>query len=262
MKKKVLKEWGDDASDLMGMYDGHDGPTNEPDIMDSIYDSAMRIIRRTGDFEDDIDEVSDAVMNVMDELEASNGYPDKLEDCAWLVASKAVQKIDPIYYDEEFSMLMEGKKVIRLTESDVRNIIKNSVKRIIKENKLTRDDDFSYPEKPDDEYFDAQYEKWLAQQPTQKDWDDFGEWASSDEPDLVNDEIGAAHDKEDQSYLIDADDEGEGFSREYQAGVQYANNLIQKSRVPEGLVKQLDELEDAGKINAFQLGMLDTLDEA
>lgn len=262
MKKNMLKEWGDDAADMMGMYDsGYDGPTNEPDVMDTIYDRAMRVIRKTGDFEGEINEVSDAVMEVMDELEANNGFPNKLDDCIWLVASKAVQKIDPVYYEEEFSLMMEGRKVIRLTEGDVQNIIKNAVRRYLNENKLTRDDDFTYPEKQDDEYLDAQYEKWKSEQPTQKDWDDFGFWASSDEPDLVNDEIGAAHDREHPVYPIDADDEGEGYSRDYQAGVEYAQNLIAKSRVPEGMIEKLNEKEDAGTISAFELGILDTLDE-
>ena len=235
-----IDEWGDDAADMMGMYDGgYDGPTNEPDVMDTIYDKAMRVIRRTGDFENDLNEVSDAVMEVMDELEAKNGFPAKMEDCVWLVAQKAVQKIDPVYYEEEFSQLMESRKRI-------------------KENKLTRDDDFKYPEKPDDEYLDSQYEKWKGEQPTQKDWDDFGFWASSDEPDLVNDEIGAAHDR---AFPIDADDEGEGYSRDYFQGVEFAKNLIAKSKVPQGMVEELNQKEDDGTISAFELGILDTLDE-
>jgi hypothetical protein len=126
---------------------------------------------------------------------------------------------------------------------------------------LTRDDDFQYPEKLDDEYLDSQYEKWKAgQEPTQTDWDDFGFWASNDEPDLVNDEIGAAHDKE-QAFLIDADDEGEGYSRDYFQGVEYAKNLIAKSKVPQGMVEELNRKEDDGTISAFELGILDTLDE-
>ena len=127
------------------------------------------------------------------------------------------------------------KKVVKINESQIKDIIKNCVKRALKE----------------------EYE------PTQEDWDDFGEWASSDEPDLWQDEMGAAHDMEhpEDSFLIDADDEGEGFSKDYMEGQKYAKNLIAKSKVPEGMVEELNQKENDGTISAFELGILDTLDE-
>ena len=229
--KKMLKE----------SYE--DGPTNDPEGFDEIvYYKAREIMRKFG-FEDTDgfvkDKKVDALEYVMDTYMDYYANDMKIremdaDEVAKLIAREAMKIIDNDYYEEDVKPLMEGKNVVKINESQIKDIIRNCVKRVLKE-----------------EY-----------KPTQADWDDFGFWASNDEPDLVNDEIGAAHDKEIQSYLIDADDEGEGFSREYQAGVRYANNLIQKSRVPEGLVNQLNELEDAGKINAFQLGMLDTLDEA
>lgn len=229
--KKMLKE----------SYE--DGPTNDPEGFDEIvYYKAVEIMRKYGyDSTEGFvrDKKVDALEYVMDTYMDYYANDEKIremdaDEVAKLMAAEAMKIIDNDYYEEDVKPLMEANKVVKINESQIKDIIRNCVKRVLKE-----------------EY-----------KPTQADWDDFGFWASNDEPDLVNDEIGAAHDKEGQSYPIDADDEGEGFSREYQAGVRYANNLIQKSRVPEGLVNQLNELEDAGKINAFQLGMLDTLDEA
>ena len=73
--------------------------------------------------------------------------------------------------------------------------------------------------------------------------------------------MGAAYDKEHGVYPLDADDEGEGFSEQYQKGVEFAKNLLAKSKDITGLVERLNELEDNQTINPFELGMLDTLDE-
>lgn len=78
---------------------------------------------------------------------------------------------------------MEAKKVVKINENQIKDIIRNCVKRVLKE----------------------------EQEPTQADWDDFGFWASKDEPDLVNDEIADGYETEHPEFLIDADDEGEGY---------------------------------------------------
>lgn len=167
----------------------------------------------------------------------------------------------------EYKNLNENdmKNVVSLTENDIHRIVKNTVVRMLKENKLTRDDDYTYPKRGDDDAdLDYAYEKWLSTHPSKADWDElYGGAMENDEPDLVNDEMGAAYDREhpDDGLLIDSDDEGEGFSRDYNAGVEYAKNLIAKSKVPEGLVERLNDREDSGLINPFELGMLDTLDE-
>lgn len=145
------------------------------------------------------------------------------------------------------------KKIVNLSESDIRMMIKNTVKRVIMENKLTRDDDFSYPDNPDDVDIDLRYNEWRSANPSKEDMDElYGGMPENDEPDLNGDEGG---------YSLDADDEGDGSTKEYMAGVRYARNLIAKSRVPSGLLEQLDELDSKGIISPFQLGMLDTLDE-
>ena len=142
---------------------------------------------------------------------------------------KEAYATDDVYADVE-PMLGE-KRIIKLSESDIHKMIRNAVKRVLKEN----------------------YE------PTQADWDDFGFWASSDEPDLVNDEIGDEYDKEHPEFLIDSDDEGEGYSRDYQRGIDYAEDLIAKNRVPENAVAELEKKEKLGTISAFELGILDTI---
>ena len=149
--------------------------------------------------------------------------------------------------------LDEMKKVIKLNENDIQMMIKNTVKRVIMENKLTRDDDFSYSDNSDDADLDLRYDEWRSANPSKEDMDElYGGMPENDEPDLHGDEGG---------YSLDADDEGDGSTKEYMAGVRYARNLIAKSRVPSGLFEQLDELESKGKINPFQLGILDTLGE-
>ena len=149
--------------------------------------------------------------------------------------------------------LDEMKKTVNLSESDIRMMIKNAVKRVIMENKLTRDDDFSYPDNSDDADLDLRYDEWRSANPSKEDMDElYGGMPENDEPDLHGDEGG---------YSLDADDEGDGSTKEYMAGVRYARNLIAKSRVPSGLLEQLDELDSKGIISPFQLGILDTLDE-
>ena len=254
----------DDVADMLGADDSHDGPTNEgPDWDEQVYYKALSIMKKF-DFGDDIaiESLEHTMYDYLDGAYKSDRIMKMSPDEAGLeMAKEAMRRVDAEYYEEEVEPMLNEKRVIKLSESDIHKMVKNAVKKIMNENKLTRDDDFQYPEKPDDEYLDSQYEKWKAgQEPTQKDWDDFGFWASNDEPDLVNDEIGAAHDKE-QAFLIDADDEGEGYSRDYFQGVEYAKNLIAKSKVPQGMVEELNRKEDDGTISAFELGILDTLDE-
>ena len=230
--KKMLKE----------SYE--DGPTNDPEGFDEIvYYKAVEIMRKYGyDSTEGVvrDKKVDALEYVMDTYMDYYANDEKLremdaDEVAKLMAAEAMKIIDNDYYEEEVKPLMEAKKVVKINESQIKDIIKNCVKRALKE----------------------EYE------PTQEDWDDFGEWASSDEPDLWQDEMGAAHDMEhpEDSFLIDADDEGEGFSKDYMEGQKYAKNLIAKSKVPEGMVEELNQKENDGTISAFELGILDTLDE-
>jgi hypothetical protein len=230
--KKMLKE----------SYE--DGPTNDPEGFDEIvYYKAVEIMRKYGyDSTDGFvrDKKVDALEYVMDTYMDYYANDEKLremdaDEVAKLMAAEAMKIIDNDYYEEEVKPLMEAKKVVKMNESQVKDVIRNCVKRALKE---------SY-------------------EPTREDWDDFGEWASSDEPDLWQDEMGAAHDMEhpEDSFLIDADDEGEGFSKDYMEGQKYARNLIAKSKVPDGMVEELNQKEKDGTISAFELGILDTLDE-
>ena len=227
--KKMLKE----------SYE--DGPTNDPESFDEIvYYKAVEIMRKYGyDSTEGVvrDKKVDALEYVMDTYMDYYAGDTKIRDMdadevAKLMAVEAMKIIDSDYYEEEVKPLMEGRKVVKINENQIKDIIRNCVKRVLKE----------------------------EQEPTQEDWDDFGEWASKDEPDLVNDEIGDEYDKEHPEFLIDADDEGEGYSRDYQSGVDYAKNLIAKSRVPENAIAELEEKEKLGTISAFELGILDTID--
>ena len=242
--KESVDEWGEDAADLMGMYDGHDGPTNEPDVMDEMYDKVMRKIRRTGDFEDDLKKLSNVVMDVMDEFEEKNLFNDKsFDQCISVIAREAIRRIDPMYYAEE----IEDDE---LFESVVNKVMKKQFRRLVKENKLTRNDDYTYPEKVDDGEMDRKYDEWMSGQRAEA----YGGAPENDEPDLWQDQA-------DSGLLIDADDAGEGFSADYHRGEEYAKNLLAKSKDITGLVEELNRKEDDGSITAFELGMLDTLDE-
>jgi hypothetical protein len=221
-----------------------DGPTNDPEDFDEIvYYKAVEIMRKYGyDSTEGFvrDKKVDALEYVMDTYMDYYANDMKIremdaDEVANLMAREAMKIIDQEYYDEEVAPLMEGKKVVKINENQIKDIIRNCVKRVLKE-----------------EY-----------KPTQVDWDDFGEWASSDEPDLWQDKMGAEHDKvkPDDGILIDADDEGDGSTRDYLAGVEFAKNIVAKGRVPSGMVDELIEKENDGTITQFELGILDTLDE-
>lgn len=221
-----------------------DGPTNDPESFDEIvYYKAREIMRKYG-FEGTEgfvrDKKVDALEYVMDTYMDYYANDVKIremdaDEVAKLMAREAMKIIDQEYYEEEVAPLMEGKKVVKMNENQVRNIIRNCVKRVLKEN----------------------YE------PTQADWDDFGEWASSDEPDLWQDEMSAEHNKAqpDDGILIDADDEGEGFSKDYMEGQEYGRNLLAKSKNVDAIKAELTRLEDEGTISAYELGILDTIAE-
>ena len=241
--KESVDEWGEDAADMMGMYDGpHDGPTNEPCDLDKMYDMVMRKIRRTGDFEDDLNLLSNTVMDVMDKFYDENAFNGlDFDKCVSLVARSAIKKIDPIYYREE----IEDDELFEAV-----NRVFNRTFKPIKENKLTRNDDYTYPEKVDDAEMDRKYNEWMSGQRAEA----YGGAPENDEPDLWQDQA-------DSGLLIDADDAGEGFSADYHRGEEYAKNLLAKSKDITGLVEELNRKEDDGSITAFELGMLDTLDE-
>ena len=232
------------------------GRHSTDDILQEIYYEAVSFIKRCG-FKGNRDEISDAVEAAEGRL--SGRLRGSVEDCARTVGIEAMKMLDRSFYEEEIQPLMLEKKIVKLTEGDLHFMVESAVRKYVKENKLTRDDDFSYPRVGDEDAdFDAQYEKWASEhQPTQEDWDDYGFWKSSDEPDLWQDEM----DEDYQGLLIDSDDAGEGYTTDYMNGVAYARSLIAKNRVPDGLVEQLEDMEDHGKINAFQLGMLDMLCE-
>lgn len=189
----------------------------------------------------------------------------------WLYRGRKQRQPFADYVYIQKKKLDEMKKVIKLNENDIARIVRESVKHVLMESKYMHSLDYSYPTpQNDDEEQDYKYEQWLKQQePTQKDWDDFGFWASKDEPRLDYDEMDPYVSQQEAKYLngphdvypVDADDEGSGFSRDYDAGVEYAKNLIAKSNVPENAVKELEEKESNGTISAFELGILDTLDE-
>ena len=243
-KKKLDENMNNEMDELHGR-------NADLDMDELIYYAAIRFIAKCG-FHGDKYEISDAVYDSMDML--SGDMEGTVEECGRRVGSEAIKTIDYDYYKEEVEPFLLESKVVRLSESDVRAIIANAVKRYLNENKLTRDDDYTFSNnKFDDVDMDYRYEQWKAkQQPTQEDWDDFGSWASKDEPNLDEFEPKAP-------YPIDADDEGEGYTQEYMAGVRYGKNLIYKSKVPAGLADELDKKEDEGTITAFELGVLDAL---
>ena len=243
-KKKLDENMNNEMDELHGR-------NADLDMDELIYYAAIRFIAKCG-FHGDKYEISDAVYDSMDML--SGDMEGTVEECGRRVGIEAMKTIDYDYYKEEVEPFLLESKVVRLSESDVRAIIANAVKRYLNENKLTRDDDYTFSNnKFDDVDMDYRYEQWKAkQQPTQEDWDDFGSWASKDEPNLDEFEPKAP-------YPIDADDEGEGYTQEYMAGVRYGKNLIYKSKVPAGLADELDKKEDEGTITAFELGVLDAL---
>jgi hypothetical protein len=234
--KKTIKEayTTNDVADMLGDNDGYDEPTNDgPNWDEQVYYKALGIMKKFG-FGDSVS--TDAIEHVMYDYLDGAYKSDKImemspDEAGFEIAKDAMRRVDAEYYEEEIEPMLNENRKIRLSESEVKNIIKNCVKRVLKEN----------------------YE------PTQADWDDFGFWASSDEPDLVNDEIGAEHDRNEM--LLDADDEGSGSSVEYMKGVKYAKNLIAKSRIPDDLVEKLASKEDNGTITQFELGILDTLND-
>ena len=169
----------------------------------------------------------------------------------WLYRGRKQRQPFADYVYIKKKKLDEEMKTVRLDESQVMGIVKAVVNRVLNENKLTRDDDFSYPDRSDDLDMDLRYNEWRSEHPSTEDMDElYGGMPENDEPDLYGDEGG---------YSLDADDEGDGSTVDYMAGVRYARNLIAKSKVPGGLVESLEDLEESGRINAFQLGMLDTL---
>ena len=314
--KSIINEINtNDVMDMLGGYDGQDGPTNDEGESwdEQVYYKALSILRRNEFDGDDVISTLEHVLYDFIDLNKDEKFMNKSpKEAAQIAADEVMNRIDPEYFRDEILALRESYEgTTGQPDSKFWETVCDGAVRKLRE--------LGYP-KFDTSNPDAQrkYEKDLFDlnlavvnevqnleglenvdfdacvdivvdrvlgkdelsecikrtvsrklnemeeyQPTQKDWDDFGFWASSDEPDLVNDEIGAAHDKEhpEEGYLIDADDEGEGFSRDYMAGVEYANNLIAKSRVPEGLIAELNRKEDEGTISAFELGMLDTLDE-
>lgn len=243
-KKKLDENMNNEMDELHGR-------NADLDMDELVYYAAIRFIAKCG-FHGDKYEISDAVYDSMDML--CGEMEGTVEECGRRVGIEAMKTIDYDYYKEEVEPFLLESRVVRLSESDVRAIIANAVKRYLNENKLTRDDDFSYPNnKFDDVDMDYRYKQWKAQQqPTQEDWDDFGSWASKDEPNLDEFEPKAP-------YPLDADDEGEGYTQKYMAGVRYGKNLIYKSKVPAGLADELDKKEDEGTITAFELGVLDAL---
>lgn len=245
IQKKKLDE------NMINEMDELHGRNADLDMDELIYYAAIRFIAKCG-FHGDKYEISDAVYDSMDML--SGEMDGTVEECGRRVGIEAMKTIDYDYYKEEVEPFLFESKVVRLSESDVRAIIANAVKRYLNENKLTRDDDYTFSNnKFDDADMDYDYKQWKAQQqPTQEDWDDSGSWASKDEPNLDEFEPKAP-------YPLDADDEGEGYTREYMAGVRYGKNLIYKSKVPAGLVDELHKKEDEGTITAFELGVLDAL---
>ena len=260
--KKTIKEayTTDDVIDALGADDSHDGPTNEgPDWDEQVYYKALEIMKKFGYGGDTaIDAVEHVMYTYLDHYKDEKLMAMSPDEAAKPIAREAMKSIDQDYYYADVEPMLGEKRIIKLSENDIHKMIRNAVKRVIKENKLTRDDDFSRPEGPDDD--DSDYENWKKEHtPSKEDWDDFGFWASSDEPDLVNDEIGDEYDKEHPEFLIDSDDEGEGYSRDYQRGVDYAEDLIAKNRVPENAVAELEKKEKLGAISAFELGILDTI---
>mgnify|MGYP007101861902 CR=1 FL=1 len=250
MKKKVIKLNESDIREVIAnsvrralKESYEDGPTNDPEGFDEVvYYKAVEIMRKFG--YDDVkgfvrDKEVDALEYVMDTYMDYYANDEKIRDMdadtvAKLMAREAMKIIDADYYEEEVEPVMEGR-VVKMNESQVRNIIRNCVKRVLKEN----------------------YE------PAQADWDDFGEWASSDEPDLWQDEMGAEHDKTqpDDGILIDADDECEGYSRDYMEGQEYGKNLLAKSKNIDSIKAELMRLEEEGTISAYEQGILDTIAE-
>lgn len=61
--------------------------------------------------------------------------------------------------------------------------------------------------------------------------------------------------------LIDSDDEVSGYSKEYEEGVEYIENLLAKSKDVSDIYEILIKKEASGQISTYERGMLDTLDD-
>jgi hypothetical protein len=147
----------------------------------------------------------------------------------WLYRGRKQRQPFADYVYIQKKKIDEMKKVIKLKESDIMNIIANSVKKVLKE---------SY-------------------EPSRRDWDDFGEWSSSDEPDLWQDEMNP----EDSGILIDTDDEGSGYSAKYMGGMEYGKHLLSKGKNVDAIKAELLRKEENGTISPFEEGILDTIAE-
>ena len=258
--KKTIKEdyTTNDVADMLGAYDGHDGPTNDGyDWNDQVYYKALKIMRN---FEFDGDEAIDAIENAINNCNDMVARMSPAE-ASVEIAKEAMKMIDPEYYQEEVEWQLNEKRVIKLSESDIHRIVKNAVKRIMNESKMVNSLDNPRHDPADDADLDYQYEMWKASHPSEKDWDDaFSAAPENDEPALIDDEMSADFGKN-RSYPFDADDEGAGSSRDYLGGFEYGKNLVAKGRVPAGLVAELNKKEDEGTISSYETGILDAIDE-
>ena len=141
-----------------------------------------------------------------------------------------------------------AKNIIRLNESDIQELVRRSVQKIIKESKWAHNQDgldWKTPTFDDDDKLDTDYEDFLARQ----------------EKPLTDDDIDGMYGEhlnkiaEDPS--IDADavmDEDE-----YQSGKLYGENLLAKGKDVSGIVDELIKKEKENDLTIYETGILDAL---
>lgn len=145
-----------------------------------------------------------------------------------------------------------AKNIIKLNESDIQDLVRRTVHKIIKESKWAHNQDrldWKNPAFDDDEKLDADYEDFLAKQ--QKPWT--GE-------DL--DAMYAEHmRKKSAKYANDPNIDADGVfeESEYQDGKKYGENLLAKSKDVDGLIQDLLEREKNDELNDYERGILDAL---
>ena len=141
--KKHLNEFysTDDAGDMMGMEDGYDGPTNEPDYEEDDFDQIDSELSKLGDvfisrfYSDE----SNAVVAVKKEL-----YPEVKEEVKNIMSGFNYKLYD-IGSSESYAMMTfkpdmgmqesknSKKNSIKLTENSLKEIVTESLKNILKE---------------------------------------------------------------------------------------------------------------------------------
>ena len=154
----------------------------------------------------------------------------------------------------EYKNLKENKmakNVIKLNESDIENLVRNAVHKVINESKTKAWLEKIHPEWERDDYVDdfvddSDYDKEMMQSPKLSD-EDLDRMYFETAQNSIGDDPN-----------VDAD--GVGDEYEYLEGKKYAENLIAKSKDTDSIVRELLAKEENDELSIFEQGMLDVLD--